>query len=95
MQLLDIETRQAFGKYYLRNRTGFEQLRVLGMSHADVSVCLFNTSGSSIHSSKVPSNKTISKEHNKSSAFTVSKASHMVKSKCETAQQQINSADLY
>jgi len=60
-----------------------------------ICVCLFDTSDNSIHSSKISSNQTISKEHNNSSALTVSNASHTVKSKCGTAQQQICSADLY
>ena len=58
-------------------------------------VCLFNTLGSSVHSSKILSNKTISKKHNNSSALTVSNASHMVNCKCQTAQQQICSADFH
>jgi hypothetical protein len=56
-------------------------------------VSLFNTSGSSIHSSNTSSNKTVTKEHKKSSVLTVSKTSHTVKSKYETAQQQICSVD--
>jgi len=81
----------------LRKRLFEEQNRFwAAQSGQDVTciyVCLFNTTGSSIHSSKISSNKTISKEHNKSSALTVSKTSQTVKSKCETAQQQICSAD--